>query len=486
MPVNDLGYRKWEGELSSPYWRWLTIAFAGIKIVYKSQWIKRIMFVAWGPALLVGLLFFFYEQYVENREKYAPEQLEEFNEFVDQDFDPEQIQEAIQKAKEKASKAKVNFMEQAPPTRSGDPNSYQQNGTQQKKASSSSIESPDRRSPNVPPLAAIQSGGSQRPPGPPPGSRQNMRPQERPRNGEVQGPNGRGPPEPPSFDSQGYEPQAYDGEFEEGRKGLRQYMQENRRYGGFEPMVGLLFVFASRSQVEILLESFTKEPNEARGDVWSFILLQMLRRTQGWMVLVLIGLITPPLISKDIRSRAFLFYFSKPISRTDYLLGKLAVVGFFVGFVTILPALALYIFGVVLSPSLTVVLSTWDLPFKVIAACLVSIVPACLIGLALSSMTSESRFAGFAWFMVWILGFVGYQIVNFVQRFQPDGRFIEEDIDSYWRMVSLYDCLGYLQGWVMGLETNHGYALVLLGFVVSICVFCVFVIMRNISSPMKA
>lgn len=333
MPVNDLGYRKWNGKIGSPRFRWLTIAKAGIKIVYRSQWIKRIMFVAWAPALLVGGLFFFYEQYVENRDALG--------------------------------------------------------------AQGSNVE-------------------------------------------------------------------------------------------GFDQVRNILTLFSSNEQAKVVIESFTREPNEARGYVWSFILLQMLRRTQGWMVLVLIGLIAPPLISKDIRSRAFLFYFSKPISRFDYLLGKFSVIGFYVGFVTLLPALALYLFGVVLSPNLGVIASTWYLPFQVIAACLVAIIPACLIGLMLSSLTSESRFAGFAWFMVWILGYVGYQIVNALQRTLPQGGFQTEDIDSYWRLVSLYDCLGYLQGWAMGLETNHSYALTLLGMILLLCGFCVFTIFSKISAPLRA
>lgn len=333
MPVNDLGYRNWNGRINSPYLRWLVIAFAGIKIVFRNQWIKRAMFLAWGPALAVAGLFFFYEQYVENRDQ-------------------------------------------------------------------------------------VQSATTQ--------------------------------------------------------------------VDGFQQVRGILMLFASRTQANVVVEAFMREPDEARGYVWSFILLQMLRKTQGWMVLVMIGLIAPPLISQDVRSRAFLFYFSKPISRLDYLLGKFCVVGFFVGFVTILPTLSLYVLGVLLSPSLSVIASTWYLPFQVVAACLIYIIPTCLIGLALSSITSESRFAGFAWFMVWILGYVGYHIVMSLQRLDF-GRNVEiESIDSYWRLVSLYDSLGYLQGWIMGLETNHQYALPLLLFVIGICVFCVTLILRRVSAPLKA
>ena len=354
VPVNDLGYRSWNGKLGSASLRWLTIAAVGIRIVFKSQWIKRIMFVAWFPTLLVGGLFFFYEQYVENRDR--------FDTVTDSQ------------------------------TGEGDP-------------AGSTRWSPDGDS-------------------------------------------------------------VTDG------------------IEGYSQVVTILQFFAPPGEVNHLVDAFSKEPDAARGEVWSFILLQMLRRTQGFAVLLLIGLIAPPLISRDIRSRAFLFYFSKPITRLDYLLGKFSVVGFYVGFVTILPALALYLFGVLLSPSLSVVLTTWDLPFRVITACLVAIVPSCLLGLMISSLTSESRFAGFAWFMIWILGYVGYQMVYRIALFQSEMQ--PGEFETIWRVVSLYDCLSYLQSWVMGLENNHGYALTLLTFVAGLSVFCVLVIQRRISAPLRA
>lgn len=333
MSVNDLGYRKWEGQLRSPYLRWLTIALSGIKIVYKSQWIKRLMFIAWAPTLAAGVFFFGYEQYVQYR-------------------------------------------------------------------------APDSQSSNRGPGLNIM------------------------------------------------------------RAGLNQ--------------------FASPDQANLLMESLTSDPTQVRGKIWAFILYQMLRYTQGGMVLLLIGMIAPPLISKDIRSRAFLFYFSKPISRTDYLLGKFSVVAFFVAFVTLFPLLALYLFGILLSPTFGVILSTWYLPFQILGASLISIVPCCLIGLALSSVTSESRFAGFAWFMVWILGSVGFRIVASVSSFGPDGRMHLDNFESMWRVVSLYDCITYLQSWIMGLESNHGYAMTLLLLMSAICAFCIRTILRKISAPLKS
>ena len=158
MAINNLGYRNWEGRLGSPWLRWLTIAMVGIQIVFKSQWIKRLMFLAWGPAIGVGGIFFFYEQYVENRD-------------------------------------------------------------------------------------TIQVGIASSP-------------------------------------------------------------RSQKHFGE------MLQLVSSSSQAEVISTAMSKPPNEARGYVWSFVLVSMLRVSQGWMVLVMIGLIAPSLIAKDIRSRAHLFYFS--------------------------------------------------------------------------------------------------------------------------------------------------------------------------------
>ena len=252
------------------------------------------MFVAWAPALMAGLVFFFYEQYVENRDLIAPDDPAG---VVDQEFDQQRIEEAVNKLEKKVSE-RISKL-------------------------------PDRPNNNNPQnVPQSQTGAPDRPPGP----------------DGFRGPN-KGKRKGPGFEDGFEEPFEVDPNTGLRRKGFNQYMRENRRYNGFEPMVGLFFIFASQSQIEILMESFTKEPNEARGYVWSFLLLQLLRRTQGWMVLILIGLIAPPLISKDIRSRAFLFYFSKPISRTDYLVGKFAVIGFFVGFRNALARVGALLFG---------------------------------------------------------------------------------------------------------------------------------------------
>ena len=66
MPIHDLGYRKWEGRRSRESLRWCVIAATGIRIAWKSNWLRRMLIVSWLPAAFMGMMFFGYEQYVES------------------------------------------------------------------------------------------------------------------------------------------------------------------------------------------------------------------------------------------------------------------------------------------------------------------------------------------------------------------------------------------------------------------------------------
>ena len=63
--------------------------------------------------------------------------------------------------------------------------------------------------------------------------------------------------------------------------------------------------------------------------MWSWLLYTFLRYPQGGIMVLMVGIIAPPLISQDVRSRAFLLYFSRPLARWQYALGKLATVWFY-------------------------------------------------------------------------------------------------------------------------------------------------------------
>lgn len=162
---------------------------------------------------------------------------------------------------------------------------------------------------------------------------------------------------------------------------------------------------------DVVIEALTKkELQDGRHLMWSWLLCTYLRLPQAVMAMLVIGMIAPPLISRDVRTRAFLMYFSKPVGRLEYIVGKMLIVGAYLMFITTVPALGCYLFSVALSSDLYVLLETWDLPFRILFASIIFIVPSVSVALMFSSLTSESRFAAFAWFAFWGLGFIAWNV----------------------------------------------------------------------------
>lgn len=307
MPIHDVGYRRWAEEPGGPWLRWAVIAGAGMRLVWKNYWLRRMMFFAWLPAALLGVALFAYEQALERPE-----------------------------------------MRRAVPI-----------------------------------------------------------------------------------------------------------------------MLGWL------PQSEVAMWAYRNDAANARHEVWSLLLLTFFRYPQGVLMVLLIGMIAPTLISQDFRSRAFLLYFSRPITPWEYILGKAVVIWAYLAAVTTLPALVLYIMGVLLSPEFSVVLYTWDLPLRVLVASLVLMVPTTSLALFFSSMTSESRYAGFAWFAVWGLGWAAYANLEAISA----GR--------HWRMISLYHVLGQVQAWIFGLSRSVDDVSSAAVLLLVLTVLPLIVLVNRVSAPMR-
>ena len=197
-----------------------------------------------------------------------------------------------------------------------------------------------------------------------------------------------------------------------------------------------------------------EDPAAARHEVWSTLILAFFRVPQLYAMVLLIGLIAPLLISYDLRSKAYLQYFSRPLSPGEYIVGKSAVIWFFLTMIATVPALTLYLLGVLLSPELSVVSTTWDIPLRILAASFVLIVPTTTLAIGYSSCTSENRYASFAWFATWVMGSVAYQILTNIPRMgRRDAVAIDPD---RWRLLSPYHTLGKVESWVFGLDTSDG------------------------------
>jgi hypothetical protein len=253
------------------------------------------------------------------------------------------------------------------------------------------------------------------------------------------------------------------------------------------------------------------EAARTRRLVWARLLLAFVRVPQALLLAIIIGLIAPTLISSDLRAKAWLIYFTRPVGRLEYVLGKASILAVLVAAVTVLPSLALWILGVLVSPSISVAVDTWDLPLRVVAASVVLAVPTVLVALAYSSLTAESRIATFAWFATWAACWITHATLTKAdevaatrrgsaaasagawsgrpavpqqsrddragdrasadaegaasesRRLQPrtGGRFswlmkaagIDATLDR-WAWISPYHALGVVQAWVFGIETR--------------------------------
>ena len=105
------------------------------------------------------------------------------------------------------------------------------------------------------------------------------------------------------------------------------------------------------------------------------------------------------LVANDLRTGAILVYLSRPLTRRDYVAGKLLVPLLLNLAVTLVPALVLYLAGLALAPEQYLKWDLWWIAPAVVAhAVTISLVVSLLI-LAVSSLSRSARVAG--------LGFAG-------------------------------------------------------------------------------
>ncbi len=62
MPIHDLGYRGWTGSRTPPVTRFLAITETGIALAWRNAWVRRLVLVAWLPALYFAIGFMLLEQ----------------------------------------------------------------------------------------------------------------------------------------------------------------------------------------------------------------------------------------------------------------------------------------------------------------------------------------------------------------------------------------------------------------------------------------
>ena len=106
---------------------------------------------------------------------------------------------------------------------------------------------------------------------------------------------------------------------------------------------------------------------------------------QGSFAFILTVLVAPPLISRDLSNNALPLYLCRPLSRIEYVLGKMAVVGFLLSLVTWVPGLLLFIFQASLAGVSWLWANLWMM-WAIFFGCMVWIILLSLLALAVSSL----------------------------------------------------------------------------------------------------
>jgi ABC-2 type transport system permease protein len=179
------------------------------------------------------------------------------------------------------------------------------------------------------------------------------------------------------------------------------------------------------------------------------------------------------IIANDLKSNALQLYFSKPLTRSDYIIGKVATILVMLECITAVPCILLFIEYTVLSQDLTFLRENYWLIGSIIAYSLVLNLPITFLTLALSSVTKSYRYSAIILVGI-VLGtsvisglfkiiFRGADWTNFLMYWYNinvigKGLFGMEDEFSEWRwslaimLVLAIACFGIMSRKVKGVE----------------------------------
>jgi ABC-2 type transport system permease protein len=144
------------------------------------------------------------------------------------------------------------------------------------------------------------------------------------------------------------------------------------------------------------------DPKSFRLEVWTRCFANFIWIEQRFAMVVVL-LVGPSLISRDLRFNALPLYFSRPVRRIDYFLGKLGIVCYFLGMVLIVPAVIGYVLGVIFSLDISIIPDTITLLLAAVGYGAAVCLSAGLLILALSSLSRNSRYVGLFWLAIWFV-----------------------------------------------------------------------------------
>lgn len=176
---------------------------------------------------------------------------------------------------------------------------------------------------------------------------------------------------------------------------------------------------------------------------------------QGAFAFILTVLVAPPLISRDLSNNALPLYLCRPLSRAEYVLGKMAVIVFLLSAITWIPGLLIFFFQASLSGLAWLWANLWMI-WAIFFGSMVWIVLLSLLALAVSSLLKWRVVASGALLGLFFVPSAFGEIINelFLTR---SGHLISlwATMDSVWR--GLFGLFVRQTGTVRGKVSNPIY-----------------------------
>lgn len=204
--------------------------------------------------------------------------------------------------------------------------------------------------------------------------------------------------------------------------------------GAFLPGVvflGIIYVSENLENFKFMLHSSTQILSITPG---SFKLFFMIPLFLPWLfMLVFAG---SGLIADDLKHNSLQIYFSRPLRKMDYLLGKMAVVFFFILAVTLVPGLLVYIFKLIFAGSIKFFLEYPWLVLSIVGFSAFLAVFFAFYTLLLSALSKNSRYVMILVFMIYLFSDILYGILQNIFRTPYTALFsIRANIDQVGALV---------------------------------------------------
>jgi ABC-type transport system involved in multi-copper enzyme maturation permease subunit len=179
----------------------------------------------------------------------------------------------------------------------------------------------------------------------------------------------------------------------------------------------------------ILPPGISADPHAYRQAIWT-IAYSTFFKFEVFFIMLLVVITGPNLISRDLRFNALPLYFSRPLTRLDYFLGKLGVIAALVAAVAVAPAAAAYVLGVCFSLDLGVIRDTWRLLPASVLYGLVIVLSVGTLMLALSSLSRRSLYVGIAWVGLWVISSTVASVLGGIHREALFHKLWREEMDQ--------------------------------------------------------